>query len=237
MIKNEVDRPPIIGEFNTNYFVNDNGRDMLLRVPRKNLDLFQNIIHEYRTIGFTGSGGRVVRRSVGEQFEFSRKAAESGLLVLPPLALDGETIIYPYLHSAQTLDQYFHSIGSNVNAVVFQIVQDLKNAHFKGYIYGDRWSGNMLIDPRFGLIHIDFDLSISGPFARELDVAQVIYHTLWSNNRQVLPILATLLTKEQRWFDSNIVIRYLRGLARYFSHTKVGGLEETTEQFIKIMQA
>ncbi|OGG00010.1 hypothetical protein A2153_00635 [Candidatus Gottesmanbacteria bacterium RBG_16_38_7b] len=119
----------------------------------------------------------------------------------------------------------------------FQVIQDLKRAHSKGFVYGDRWSGNMLVDPQFGFIHIDFDLKISGPNAWELDVAQVAYHTLWAGKEQILSVLTTLLGKERNWFGNDIVTKYLRGLARYFDKTKVGGLGDTTEEFIETMQA
>ena len=233
----EIDRFPLVGELNTNYFINYGGMNALFRVPKRNPDILENIKHEYRTIGFTGNGGRVESRSGAEQFEFSRKAAESGLLVLPPLALEGDKVVYPFLQNAQTLDVYFHTDNGDPNLIIFQLIQDLRRAHSKGFIYGDRWSGNMLVDPQFGLVHIDFDLKISGPFARELDVAQVAYHALWAGKRQVLPVLATFLGKERNWFDNDIMMKYLRGLARYFDKTKVGGLEGTAEELIETMQA
>lgn len=233
----EIDRDPLIGEFNTNYFLQHGDDLALLRVPKRNPDLLENIIHEYRAIGFTGQGGRVKRRSGAEQYEFGWKAAQAGLLVLPPLALNGENVEYPFLTEAQTLDVYFNSHQSDLNGIVFQLVRDLKRTHSKGFVYGDRWSGNMLVDPKFGLVHIDFDLEISGPTVRELDVAQVIYHTLWAGKEQVLPILANLFGKEDRWFDNDIVTKYLRGLAKYFNKTKVGGLENMIEDFIETMQA
>ena len=233
----EIDRAPLAGEFNTNYFFQQRDNFVLLRVPKSNPDLFENIVHEYRTIGFTGQGGRVERRSAEGQYEFSRKAAQAGLFVLPPLGLNGKNVEYPYLTNAQTLDVYLDSQQSRSSRIIFQLVHDLKRAHSKGFVYGDRWSGNMLVDPKYGLVHIDFDLEISGPTARELDVAQVIYHTLWAGKEQVLPILTNLFGKEDKWFDNVIVIKYLRGLAKYFNKTKVGGLEHITENFIEIMRA
>lgn len=233
----EINRLPLVGEFNTNYFVEDNSGLALLRVPKENRDLFENIIDEYRVIGFTGDGGRVSRRSVEEQFEFGRKAAESGLLVLPPISLEGKTVKYPFLEDAKTLDVYFQQHGIDPDEVVFQIVRDLKKAHLKGFVYGDRWAGNMLGDPKYGFVHIDFDLEISGPNARELDVAQVAYHTLWAGKERVLPILASLLGKERNWFNNDIIKKYIGGLARHLRNTKVGGMENLTEIFIETMQA
>lgn len=94
----------------------------------------------------------------------------------------------------------------------------------------------MLVDPKFGLVHIDFDLEIFGPTAMELDVAQVAYHTLWAGREQVLPNLANILGKEKDWFYNDNVTKYLRRLARYFSKTKVGGLEDETEKLIETIR-
>ena len=225
------DRSPIFGQFNTNYYVNVGNNLGLLRVPKKNNDLLENIIYEYQYIGFTGNGGRVRRRTSLEQYSFSMQAALEGLHVLPPLSYENGLVTYPYLFEVQTLDAYFTGV-KNREELIFSLVSDLKKTHYSGFIYGDRWAGNMLVDKRWGLMHIDFDLEISGRSACELDAAQMIYHTLWSGGEPIIPYLSMLIGQQRDWLDFSILVKYLRGLSRFLAKTKVGGLEDKTEELI-----
>lgn len=229
----ELDRQPLTGGLNTNYFVQSPGGEALLRVPRVNKDLFENIAYEYQYIGFTGDGGRVRRRSPQEQFDFSWKAAKAGLMVLPPLAIDGVNITYPFLHQAQTLDEYLRSHKNDQDVLVYKLIADLRKAHGLGFVYGDRWAGNMLVHPQFGLVHIDFDLEISGRAAVNLEVAQVAYHVLWAGGDEVLPFLALVLGTQGNWFDFDKTSKYIQGFAKFLSTTRVGGIEDKTEELIE----
>ncbi len=230
----ELGRQPLTGGLNTNYFVDSQGREALLRVPRGNKDLFENIVYEYQYIGFTADAGRVRRRSPQEQFDFSWKAAKAGLLVLPPLAIDGDNITYPFLSQAQTLDEYFRYHRSDQHVLIYKLIADLQKAHSLGFVYGDRWSGNMLVDPQLGLVHIDFDLKISGRTAVDLDVAQVFYHTLWAGGDEVLPLLALMLGTSGNWFDFAKTSKYMLGFAKFLSKTPVGGIGDKTEELIGV---
>lgn len=231
----EIDRNPLVGELNTNYFVAGDLGDALMRVPRKNKDILENLVYEYRYIGFTGSGGRLRRRTPHEQFKFSSRAATNGLLVLPPLSIRNNNIYYSFLSRAQTLDQFFKSNDKDKNQILVYLITDLRKAHSLGFIYGDRWAGNMLVDPQFGLIHIDFDIEISGPFSKELDIAQVAYHTLWSGGEIVTPLMARFLAQNQpKWFDADMMTRFMRGLAVFLDKTKVGNMENGVASFIDI---
>lgn len=232
----EIQTPPIIGEFNTNYFVRIGEQPCLMRIPKRNEDLFQNILDEYRAIGFTGIGGRVRRRSPQEQYVHGRKAAMDGLRVVPPLSFEHGMIIYPYLEGAQRLDHYLKDHGDKSGLVMQELVTDLRRAHRLGYVYGDRWSGNILVDQRYGMLHVDFDLEISGPYAPELDVAQVVYHSLWAGREKTFPYLLTLLSRNDHWFDQRVFLHFLGGLSRYFEKTHVGGIERETGVFIELLK-
>lgn len=233
----EVDKGPLCGGFNTNYFFKGEPGQVLLRVPRTNPDLLKSIEYEYRTIGFTRGGGRVRRRNPHEQYYFSQKAALEGLMVLPPIEHNRNTVVYPFLPAAQTLDAYLKTHKEKMGTVVFSIIDDLYIAHEKGFVYGDRWAGNILVDPQLGIFNIDFDLEISGDYARELDVAQVAYHTLWSGKEEALPFLATCLGSQRGWFRFGVVSNFVRGLSHFLRETRVGGIEGLAEDFISATEA
>lgn len=233
----EIDRPPLTGEFNINVFVTDY-IPALMRVPRPNPSMLESLIHEYRALGFIGDGGRIRLRTPEEQYVWSRTAAMKGLRVLPPLSLEQGKVHNPYLPQAQTLDVFFaHANTQNGNAVIYQIFADLYLAHNLGFIYGDRWAGNMLVGPKYGLTHIDFDIDISGSHARELDIAQVTYHTLWSGKEPVASTIIHNLLTHPDWFDVKKMISYLRGFSRYLNQTKVGGMEDATAGLIDTLCA
>lgn len=235
-----METTPLAGEFNTNVFVLADGRAALMRIPRRNDSMLASIFHEYRAIGFVADGGRVKRRTPEEQYAFSRQAAMERLRVLPPLSFDSsKKIYYPLLPHAQTLDVFMQDAAEEDRSrVIHQLVDDLHAAHTRNRVYGDRWAGNMLVDRKFGLLHIDFDIELLGPHAHELEVAQVTYHTLWSGRSSVVPTLAHILFLYQYgWFELSRTTRYLRGLARYFSQTKVGGVEDDVEMLIDLIQS
>lgn len=235
----EVEKSPLVGEFNTNYFVIVSGSTALLRIPRRNDSMLASLVNEYRSLGFLNDGGRIRRRTLEEQYALSRWAAMEGLRVLPPLSFDGKNITYPFLPFAITLNHALKSPSvENMNSVVFKLIQDLHTAHSKRVIYGDRWAGNILVDPTFGILHIDFDIELLGPHAHELEIAQVIYHTLWSGGLAIIPSLVDAIFKYRNgWFDILHLSQYLRGFARYLNKTKVGGLEDETELFIYTLNA
>ena len=155
-------------------------------------------------------------------------------MVLPPLAIDGDNITYPFLHQAQTLDEYLRSHKNDQDVLVYKLIVDLRKAHRLGFVYGDRWSGNMLVHPQFGFVHIDFDLEISGRTAVDLDVAQVAYHTLWAGAGEALSFLALMLGTQDNWFDFDTTSKYMLGLAKFLNETRVGGIQEKTRELIEM---
>jgi hypothetical protein len=233
----ELSEPPILGLLNEHIFVvhDDSNRRVLMRSPKKNLDLLQSIKFEYGYMGFIGAGGEFRLRSSEEQFLFSRKAAESGLCVLPPLGQQNDRIYYPFVSDAKTLDLFLEGEKGKAIPVVNQLVEDLYRAHAKGFVYGDRWSHNILIHPRFGLIHIDFDLEINGPYAKEFEIAQVAYYTLSAGRKEVLLPLAQLLGSHTGWFNFGMVDLFMRRHATYFNDTPYGGIQSETETFLGVL--
>ncbi|KKU82732.1 MAG: hypothetical protein UY10_C0025G0006 [Microgenomates group bacterium GW2011_GWA2_47_8] len=230
--------PPLKGELNTNYLLGENASQPpthLLRAPRRNDAIFESIDHEYNFIGFTGLGGRYRRRTPQEQSNFAVKAALSGLKVLPPIYGNGTDYTFAFLSEIETLDTFLSGANKgDAEEFIVDIFKDLRKAHAGGVIYGDRWSKNILRSGKYGLVHVDFDLELSGSPAVEFEVAQVTYYTLSCGKEKIIPILAKLLL-DSPWFNFETIKQFLRGHAAHFNNTPYGGIISETETLICIV--
>lgn len=234
----EVQQQPFIGEFNTNVLFQDaSERFLLQRNPNENMRIMRSIYYEYREIGFTQTGGRFRRRSITEQEQLTKKASDLGLRVLPPFPADDKHLYYRFLENAQTLDQFLPQASeTDAQNIVLQMFDDLRSAHHQGIVYGDRWSRNMLTVPFKGLIHIDFDLEISGVYAREFEVAQAAYYALSGGREKIIGVLAAILGSPGGWFNHALVNRFLCGHAKYFFETKYGHIQDETDLLIELAE-
>jgi len=212
-------------------------RRILHRFPKENIGILKSIAHEYHKIGFTQVGGRFRRRSQSDQVCFTKRCAEIGLNVLPPLADDGGHVENLFLENAETMD-IFLSHASDEETAIFthNMYMDLYKAHKAGVVYGDRWSENILITPQKNLINIDFDIEISGPYAKEFEAAQVAYYILAGAKSKVVPQLAKLLSVPYANLDVRYIETFLRGHAKHFdSNKKYGNLNKEVNALVELM--
>lgn len=195
------------------------GREFLTRNPK---DTTQEIIkknaHEYHFIGFTDFGGQFRRRTSAEQVHFAANAAKQGLRVLPPSYIDDKGIpYYRFLNDAKALDEFLSSASDmNVDKTITELMVDLHLAHSKGIIYGDRWTPNILATPQTGLVHIDFDVEIYGQYAREFEVAGVVYHALCAGRYRALPVMSKIIALHTDWVDQRMFEHFLTRMALFF---------------------
>lgn len=232
----ELQRPPLEGALNVQTLVGAIGQPVLLRRdPKHNPHILDSIGHEYDFLGFSELGGKFRRRSAQEQIDFCRYSFSQGLRVLPPYDVDHKGRgLYPYLNQAKTLDEFLpFAKEKEINLITTQLFSDLWRAHQRGIVYGDRWSKNMLVVPRRGLVHIDFDIEISGKPARELEVAQAAYYSLCGGKEKSIPVLAHMLAKGKGWFDLTVVERFLMQHALHFQQNpQYGGMVRETDMLI-----
>lgn len=90
----------------------------------------------------------------------------------------------------------------------------------------------MLVTPDVGVIHIDFDFEISGPYAKEFELAQVIYYTVLSGKDQVVSSVCQCLSGSL-WCDSKMVADFLHAKTVFFRNTRDGGIEDHIEAVIR----
>lgn len=232
----KIDREILKGELNINRFLQTpNNAIVLERFPRRNKPIMESIAHEYNEIGFTGQGGRFRRRTIEEQSHFTRLAASLGLHVLQ--STNEGMNYYPFIKNAQTLDNYLPLASpKNTAKVVYESFDDLRRAHDHDIIYGDRWPKNILILPNAQILHIDFDIALSGPCAKEFEVSQLTYYTLCAGKEKVIPQLAEELHLGSNRHDFNLVDKFLQGHARHFANDeKYGGMENETKTLIGLV--
>lgn len=230
---------PLEGGLNVNAIVTDDaGRTYLKRYPKEATATLKSIAHEYHAIGFTNSGGLVRSRTPEEQGRFLQQAAQKGLKVLPPAYMDSKGITYyRFLEGAETLDQFLsHATDREFHEILYTLFADLRMAHSNNILYGDRWPKNILIVPNkttkrrdghtsHSLVHIDFDLEISGPTSREFELAQVVYYVVCAGHQRSLSILPQLLVIDTSipGFDFHAFADYLEKHAKFFSNDKEYG--------------
>lgn len=235
-----VNRPPLTGELNTNYFVYpkfDSEFNLYLRrKPRNNPKIIKSLNVEYENIGFARGGGQFKIRTRDEQIDFTQKALLEGLKVVPLYHYQKSTYT-PFIEDAQTIDIAMRN-GSQATQlkIVKALFSDLRRAHVLKIIYGDRWTKNILYSSQYGICHIDFDIEISGNNALEFEVCQVVYYTLCAGGPAVLKSLANNLN-QGRWFNLRPAVHFLRRHAIHFRKTEYeltsGEVEGLIELLIK----
>lgn len=236
MIK-ELPQLPLTGALNVNVFVASQSGTLLQKNPKDNPHILRSIAHEYHFLGYTDRGGTFRKRSPQEQNLFCRYCASHGLRVLQPIFVDDRgRNHYPFLNNALTLNKYLPNVPTlEAQIIVYQLFEDLRKAHRKGIVYGDRWSENILVVPNMGLVHIDFDIEISGKPAIELEVAQAVYYSLCGGKDKVLSLLGAILGKSTNWFDFKMVELFLSRHAIHFRNSPTyGGVEKETQALIEI---
>lgn len=214
----------LVGELNVNSFViDDHGSVFLERQPRDNNDIITSLNKEYEYLGFFEFGGSFRKRTLTEQLKFTHGSSANGLKVVPLLKVSREGVAYmPFIEGAKTLDKFLESAESTAAAgVIKDIWTDLKRAHSVNIVYGDRWSRNILITQEKQLLHIDFDLEISGGCAKEFEVAQVAYYVGIGLKNANLRKLAHLMTSSV-WYDMEMVKHFLARHVEYFKGKPFG---------------
>lgn len=229
------------GELNINEVLSRSSGDELhpvriRRHPKRNPGIFRALAYEYDGIGFTKDGGLVRRRPPEEQIRFTDRCVALGLKVLPVVRHDNHSVESVFLPDAQNFDDYLmHATPEQANRVTYETFTDLMKAHRHGIVYGDRWAENILVVPELGFVHIDFDIEISGPHAKEFEAAQIAAYVVGGSKDAALPLLARLLTSPHARWDTRYVESFLRGHARFYdADHKYGPIDNelTTLEFL-----
>jgi len=212
---------------------------VLHRYEKYNSHIFDSLAFEYDDIGFTKLGGTFRRRTQMEQYQFLEHCTRLGLKVQPTLAITETYTENVYFENAQTLDEFLlNATSEQAERCTYDIFMDLHAAHNAGIVYGDRWEKNILIVRDVGLVHIDFDIEISGPYAKEFEAAQIACYILAGTDDTIIPLLANLLRTPYARLNIQILEKFLRGHARNYDHEhKYKNIENKLNALIALIYA
>lgn len=222
------------------------GTEYLKRVPKHDVRAWELILNEYGGVGFMELGCTLRRRTPDEQLEHLGRIASAGLAALFPAFIDQEGNHYfQYFRNAATLDVFLPRASSaELKQVLCDLFEDLRLAHQSGIVYGDRWAENILIIPSFltpdntpvkKVLHIDFDLEISGPVASEFEYAQMVFYALCAGRNRTLQLLPEMLAEDVNavTFNFEAFAHFLKRHAYFFRNdSKYGNSEEIVTNFI-----
>lgn len=229
----ELEMPHIEGTLNVQIHVlNEHGLHALRREPINADGILESIRQEYEGIGFFSEGGDFRRRTPQEQFAFTSEAATNGLRVLTPLAIDGNTVYYPFVEGVPIQTVLEDGIP-RASVALEQLFDDLQEAHQQGVVYGDRWLPNILFSNTKGITHIDFDIAISGPCAEAFEVAQVMYYCVLAGKKPTAQWLDKYLQIHKTWINPSMVIHFLKGHVKHFADTQYGGIDDHISELIQ----
>lgn len=146
---------------NLNYMVkitNDTGSFIFrCRRPDYSEEINDYLRRLYGCTGFSEAGGNFRMRTVTEEVSFINRLQAAGLPAIPVIASDNEWMVSPFIEG-ETLSA---ALASGVPVVVaLRFLYQLRQAHEKGIIYGDRWGANELVDTRGRFHFFDFDIEL-----------------------------------------------------------------------------
>ena len=205
------------GNLNRMVPVHYKNRFYLLRLPMTAEEVrptHEVIATEYEALGFTGLGGGYGFRTLTEQGEFVQKCQALGLGVGGLERWDGLTIAR--YQPGMRLSHYNRMAEADVG-VTLRFLDTVVSAHQQGVVLGDRWTPNALVTPIGDIVHIDFDIALSGPVAREFELSQAIFYGSQSTNLVVAKAVALWWQAMSGFgkYDGDVVEYFLKNHQTY----------------------
>lgn len=198
--------------------MNPEGR--LVEIPR--------IEAEYKGVGFLSNpNNSVFYRTYLQQAKTAHDLQEVGIPVIMPRVTTENFQIIDFFHNSMNLTESWLHNHPKASEYTTLMLDELRNAHKKGMLLGDRRGGNELILENGTFKFIDFDIGIAGPEAREFDVAGFFYfiaHKVHIGNNERLPELLITLRKflhsdeVKNNYNWPLLISYIKRYYNYFEN-------------------
>lgn len=198
--------------------------------------------------GFLERGGGSYYRNNAEQLAFARLAKSRQLSIIPILGEWKGELVLPWVEGKDVRELLHHddvSVNTMVH-IVTSTLADLKRAHHPHHriVFGDRWAKNIHFGHDARVRQLDFDIEITGPQARELEMAQVIYSMIRDakhTGRMLTALRRVGLKKYLRHHDTRAVTHFLSRYATWYRHKHIDepvrsdAIEKGVEQVINLM--
>lgn len=166
--------------------------------------------------GFTFDQIRL--RSFTEQVDFSERLRQIGFPT-PPASLgkEGEQLV-EYIPGTEKLFDLWLKQDPRAAYATPKTIQALMLAHTENLVVGDRTGKNELVTADAEVALIDFDFQLLGPYAREFDIATLMYRVSRAAHRgnpRQLPVLGEIykdiLSSRQVeiLYDREVLLRYM----------------------------
>lgn len=217
------------GATNHTILVSDNDGNLCVRRAVKDniTPLLESINREYQATGFFDWGGFYKIRSITKQVEFIEKCRERNLQVVAPIYFDKMTMYLPFIHG-EPYQTFISTKPESEAEVIKAYLKSITDAHNQGIIYGDRWGPNTIVDRGGKLWHIDFDIHLYSPLAREFEIAQAVYYSVYhaANKEAALRECADFMHSTH--FDIYhlpSVSSFLHKHIAYFGNGEYGGIQ------------
>ncbi len=210
-------------------------------------EVLENLHEEYSSNGFLKKAGAYRLRSPREQLHFVANARKARLRVVPFVGVIDGDLVMPLIAGSD--------MKTHVNAVKNErallhamrpVLSDITAAHAptRNVVYGDRWLKNILVGRGARIHHVDFDIEISGPFAREYEVAQYLYSSVrdtQNKDRLLAALSACDMRKRLKHHDVSVVSEFLGNYGLWYGHkhpddtTQTQAVQKSIGEVIKML--
>jgi hypothetical protein len=168
------------------------------------------------------------------------KCRQLNLPSIMPTYADSSGMLLPFVRGV-SYDRYLRSGGISATK---NVLERLILAHSMNVVYGDRWAKNTIIKPDESVVEIDFDIELTGEFAREFEFSQLLYHILLFSSRrsEILAFLADYLRDNEivlaRQYDFSRLAKFLANYTNHFQdRPDEGGIEREVAELIEILRS
>lgn len=187
-------------------------------------EVMENLHEEYSFNGFLKKDGAYRLRSPREQLQFVAQARKAHLRVVPFVGVKDGDLVMPFI-AGNDMKTHLNAVKNERSLLraMRPVINDITAAHApsRKMIYGDRWLKNILIGRSGAIHHVDFDIEISGPHAREYELAQFFYSTIrdtQKKDRLLAALSACNLRKKLQHHSVPVVSEFLERYGLWYGH-------------------
>lgn len=217
------------GNFNRSFVVIDStGQEYIIRQENpygRSLEL-PFVEAEYKGVGFLGHPQNGFRlRTAAEQHQFTTLLRENGIKASRTIYSKGNIQIISYENGAVNIADLWINADQRAPTATDMALIKLAESHDKGFILGDRWGPNEILTTDGEIMFVDFDIEISGPEAKEFEMASMLYfNSYFAQQPSSIKDLNRLLEIYKQFFASSLFTKVYNKpllfdyLTRYFSY-------------------